>query len=65
MTSHQANLEARHAALLAAADSATESGETLLQLAGELRTQAAKLRTPQLPPVSTAGTPPHANPRQL
>lgn len=62
MTSFAANLEARHAALLAAAECADASAADLLAFAAALRQQADRLRTLELPPVSTAGTPPHGEP---
>ena len=43
MTTHQANLEARHAALLAAAECADNSAADLLAIAAALRQQAEKL----------------------
>ena len=64
MTTHQANLEARHAALLAAAECADNSAADLLASAAALRQQADKLRTLQPPaPVAPTKTPPYANPR--
>ena len=50
MTSHQANLEARHAALLAAAECADNSAADLLAIAAALRQQAEKLQTLQPSP---------------
>lgn len=64
MNHFAANLEARHAALLAAAECADKSAADLLAFAAALRQQAEKLRTLRPPPVGPQEFPP-ISPRLL